>query len=62
MLYNTKSRFDSLLPIIDEYVTKKCQIQSLFFTNSEAKLSSNSGMTHKPLKMQLELESQFSRA
>ena len=37
--------FDSSIPIIDEYVTANCGIQSLFFTNSKAKMSSNSGMT-----------------
>ena len=39
--------FDSSVPIIDEYVTANCGIQSSFFTNSGAKMSSNSGMTQE---------------
>lgn len=37
--------FDSLLPIIDEYVAENQKNEGLFFKNFEAQMSSNSGMT-----------------
>jgi len=45
--------FDSLLPIIDEYVAEKQKSEGLFFKNFEAQMSSNSGMT------QISLETEF---